>query len=168
MKTIHAMLIAWTVGAACLADASECRVPQGPFTIKFQNFSVPAGDRIVAFEITLSGRSVAAVHQIPHGWSLKVDVDAAQSKVTGTPVSGAELNAVTELPALDMGPAPEPPPQTAAESVLQPPPQIAGQPAPQPAPQTGFTADAVLYTSEDLKTYVRNRFQCRDLVGGGR
>ena len=156
MKTLRAILVAWIVGAACAADASECRVPQGSFTIKFQNFSVPAGDRIVAFEILLSGRGVAAVDHIPQGWSLKVDVDAAQSKVTGTPLSGAELNAVTELPTLTMGPGTEPPPQTA------------GPPALQPAPQTRFAADAVLYTSEDLKTYVRNRFQCRDLVGGAR
>jgi hypothetical protein len=148
-------MIAWIVGAACAADASECRVPQGPFTIKFQNFSVPAGDRIVGFEIVLSGRGVTAVDHIPQGWSLKVDVDAAQSKVTGTPSSGAELNAVTELPTLTMGP------ETA-------PPQTAGPPAVQPAPETRFAADAVLYTSEDLKTYVRNRFQCRDLVGGER
>jgi hypothetical protein len=168
MKTIHTMLIALTVGAACLADASECRVPSGPFTVKFQNFLVPSGQRIVAFEITLGGRSVAAVDHMPQGWSLKVDVDAAQTKFTGTPSGGAELSSVADLPALTIAAEPQSSPQTAGQPVLQPPPQIAGQSAPQPAPRTGFAADAVLYTSEDLKTYIRNRFQCRDLVGGGR
>jgi len=134
-------LITVAIATTALASDSRCPVAAGAFAVSFPAFPVPAAERIVGYEVMLTGGRVVHIDDLPKGWSLKVDVDDPnRQKLSGATQPASEpLRVVTDLPTF--------------HAVRE----AEGGAAP-------FDLEGVVYTSADAKTYVRHRFECRELV----
>ena len=130
------------IAVSSLAAEPECRPPGGTFQLSFpKTFQVPAGERIVGFELVITAADVVGMGQIPKAWSMKLDSDKATQKISGfSQQEKAALPSIAALPTFAVSAS------SPAEGALR--------------------LEGNLYTSADSKTYVRHRFPCSELIRG--
>jgi hypothetical protein len=144
MKNLGWAIVLFVAVTSSAAGGPECRAPTPTFDVSFPSTDVPPAERIVGFELTVTGADVVAITRIPKGWSVKLDADQPSRKVSGTIHQGVDaVAAASELPIFAMA-----------------------------RPGAGDRHDAleldgVVYTSADLKTYVRHRIGCSELMKRG-
>jgi hypothetical protein len=141
---LTAAAVVLVIALSSAAAELECHAPSGTFNVSFpRRFQVPAGERIVGFELSVTSADVVGMTRIPQGWSMKLDADKASRKISGFIQQGKRaILATTELPAFTI----------AVDAI--------------PPAEHPFQLEGIVYTSSDLETYVRHRFRCSDLLQG--